>query len=280
MKLLKHLFMIAACSLSCQVFATSYYLSFSDGDTLRISPNALTTPFVSLPVVAEFDNGVADHFRLTVTHSTLLEYNSCFYDNGMNASTYGMHIPYIKSDGSSAVYDATVTTIQNEEVIDLYTRQTILESSTTVYGYWDYNNDGIYEPYGLVKWGPGHYDRMFDIVFRVHGDCTGDSIIIDGLITSTYDARYPTYTINSYQFYRVVHLVMAYMPGDVNGDESVDIDDVTALTDYLMDLSTLNQYQLDAADVDDDGEVTIDDVTYLIDVLLGFNSIEDEPVLE
>lgn len=272
----RFIFLVMACSLSCQVFASGYYLSFSDGDTLRVSPNLLVNRFASLPVVAEFDNGVANHFRLQVTHSTLLSYVECY----TSASTYGVHIPYIKSDGSADVYDAAVTVVEDEEVIDMYTRQTIVESSTTVYGYWDYNNDGIYEPYGLVKWGPGHYDHMFDMVFEVNGDCTGDSIVIDGLITSTYDSRYPTYTINSYQFYRVVHLVMAYMRGDVNGDESVDMNDVSALIDYLSDILTLNQYQLDAADVNGSGEVDINDVSYLIDMLLGFDSMEDEPVSE
>ena len=56
-------------------------------------------------------------------------------------------------------------------------------------------------------------------------------------------------------------------PGDVNHDNNVNIDDVTALIDYLLGLNP------DActicADVDADQEVTISDVTALIDMLLG-----------
>ena len=56
--------------------------------------------------------------------------------------------------------------------------------------------------------------------------------------------------------------------GDVDGNGSVTIDDVTALIDYLLggDSSLVN---LANADCNLDGGVTIDDVTELIDYLLG-----------
>ena len=76
-------------------------------------------------------------------------------------------------------------------------------------------------------------------------------------------------TINSYQFYRVVHLVMAYMRGDVNGDESVDMNDVSALIDYLSDILTLNQYQLDAADVNGSGSVDVGDAIIILRFAMG-----------
>ncbi len=269
MKKLHLLLCAVLCAAFMPVSATGYYLSVSDGDTLRISPNGLySNLLINMAVVAEFDNGVADHFRLEVTHSTNLKFEDTFTGNNITAPNYGINIPYYTSDGMESLYNPTITTLLDEDVIDTYIRQTVYECSTTAYGYWDYNHDGSYEPYGLVKWGPGHYDRLFDIRLEVKGDCTGDSIVIDGLITSTYDTRYPTYTINNYPFHRVVHLVMAYLPGDVNGDESVDIDDVTALISYLDGSSTnLNQYQLDAADVDPNGVINIDDVTTLIDML-------------
>ena len=58
------------------------------------------------------------------------------------------------------------------------------------------------------------------------------------------------------------------MPGDVNGDGSVDISDVTALIDYLLsgDAGSVN---LDNANVNGDGGVDISDVTALIDMLLN-----------
>ena len=57
--------------------------------------------------------------------------------------------------------------------------------------------------------------------------------------------------------------------GDVNHDQSVSIDDVTDLIDYLLgcnfDICTV------CADVDGSGDVSIDDVTALIDMLLGIS---------
>lgn len=56
--------------------------------------------------------------------------------------------------------------------------------------------------------------------------------------------------------------------GDVNGDTSVNISDVTALIDYLL---TGNQahISIDNADCNTDGNVNISDVTALIDFLLN-----------
>jgi len=56
------------------------------------------------------------------------------------------------------------------------------------------------------------------------------------------------------------------VPGDVNNDGFVNIDDVTSLIDLLLRGSTLNN---DNADVDQDGSVNIGDVTALIDMLLS-----------
>ena len=55
--------------------------------------------------------------------------------------------------------------------------------------------------------------------------------------------------------------------GDVDGDGKVNVDDITALIDYLL----TGQGTIDpvAADVDPDGKVNIDDITALIDMLLG-----------
>ena len=64
--------------------------------------------------------------------------------------------------------------------------------------------------------------------------------------------------------------------GDVNGDGTVNISDVTALIDYL--LTRDNETMPDAADVDKNGVVSISDVTALVDCLLTGIWI-DEPVV-
>ena len=55
--------------------------------------------------------------------------------------------------------------------------------------------------------------------------------------------------------------------GDVNGDGSVNISDVTCLIDLLLSNSSTPA----AADVNGDSSVNISDVTYLIDMLLSGN---------
>ena len=60
------------------------------------------------------------------------------------------------------------------------------------------------------------------------------------------------------------------IPGDVDGDGVVNINDVTTLIDYLLSGDATTVF-LAAADVDGDGEVNISDVTALIDYLLSGN---------
>ena len=55
------------------------------------------------------------------------------------------------------------------------------------------------------------------------------------------------------------------IPGDVNGDGSVNISDVTTLIDMLLGNGSTSP----AADVNGDGSVSISDVTTLIDMLLS-----------
>ena len=51
--------------------------------------------------------------------------------------------------------------------------------------------------------------------------------------------------------------------GDVNHDDSVDIDDVTLIRRYLVGLETFDAYALSKADYDHDKDVTVMDVTAL-----------------
>ena len=65
------------------------------------------------------------------------------------------------------------------------------------------------------------------------------------------------------EFERVVAIVE--MPGDVDGDGKVNIDDVTTLINHLLKGSTS---VIDGADVNEDGKINIEDVTTLINKLL------------
>lgn len=68
----------------------------------------------------------------------------------------------------------------------------------------------------------------------------------------------------------IVTLPTTSTPGDINGDGTVSISDITALIDYLLSGDDTN-IQLDNADVDCNGTVSVSDVTALIDKLLSGN---------
>ena len=59
--------------------------------------------------------------------------------------------------------------------------------------------------------------------------------------------------------------------GDVNGDGSITIADVTALVNIILGKDTTGQYNHAAADVNRDNSITIADVTALVNIILGKN---------
>ena len=59
----------------------------------------------------------------------------------------------------------------------------------------------------------------------------------------------------------------AALRGDVNGDGSVSISDVTALIDYLL-TGNASGINMSGADTDQNSSINISDVTVLIDYLL------------
>ena len=62
-----------------------------------------------------------------------------------------------------------------------------------------------------------------------------------------------------------------FIPGDVNLDGKVTIDDATMIQQYLAKLIDFDDAQKKAADANADGEITIDDTTaiqlYLADMI-------------
>ncbi|MBQ1723896.1 MAG: dockerin type I repeat-containing protein, partial [Muribaculaceae bacterium] len=55
------------------------------------------------------------------------------------------------------------------------------------------------------------------------------------------------------------------LKGDVNGDGEVDVRDITALIDVIMNSVTDNP----RADVSEDGEIDVRDITALIDIIMN-----------
>ena len=59
----------------------------------------------------------------------------------------------------------------------------------------------------------------------------------------------------------------------MNGDENINIYDVTTIQRYLVELETFIENQLALADTNGDGEVDIADATYLQMYLAEFDGI-------
>lgn len=59
------------------------------------------------------------------------------------------------------------------------------------------------------------------------------------------------------------------LPGDINGDNLVDVQDVVLVTRHVLNYSTLDENQLQVADVNNDGIVDVRDVTLIMQFTLG-----------
>ena len=60
------------------------------------------------------------------------------------------------------------------------------------------------------------------------------------------------------------YFTLKYLRGDVNGDGEVDVRDITALIDVIM-----NDGVNPRADVNEDGEIDVRDITELIDIIMN-----------
>ena len=245
---MKRLFFLLAMLAAMNAASADNYFTMGENDTLRIKPANLGG-YQEVPVRAHFE-GRLNYWYLTFG-----------YPGGLKAFAInrksGMNVHYLDSIGADKVIQADYTNnLANTTMI----------SYISVIGFWDYNGSGNYAPYGKVKWEAGDYDPMFSILFEVSDTLTCGTISIDGYLTSSDDARGGT--VVNYSFYKCIDVIVGYKRGDVDGDGSIDIDDVSAIVNYLLTDEGLDQYQLEAADFNQDGFVTIDDVTALTNYLL------------
>ena len=230
----------------------SNYFTFGVNDTLRVRPSLLGGS-VDVPVRAHFD-GRLDYWHLKFSFSDSLSCNPYAIYRGN-----GMDVPYFNSSGTEMVYEAQLNSYSDVDTLFTY-------SMITETGYWDYDNSGHYAPYGTVKWEAGDYNCMFTIRLTLKSSLPNDSVVIRGDMSSGNDAR--NGTVGYVYFIKTIKVVVGYERGDVNGDGIVSALDLTALNDYLLTYSGLDQYQLEAADMNGDGNVTVMDFSLLIDYLL------------
>ena len=228
------------------------YFTLGENDTLWVVPNKVGH-FFDFPVRAHFD-GRLDFWYVSFIVPSEFDYVSM-------APCSGMVIPYVTATGDSALYYAQLT----QNTID----GLAASSYIPIIGYWDYDGNGTFEPYGTVKWEAGDYSEMFEMVFLVASSFTGGTITLSGNVSSGPDDRggtVPNYPPNT--FSRTVTVKVGYRRGDVNGDGHVSMDDLTALVNYLVYNDGLDAYQLEAADMNGNGTVDMNDLTILINYLV------------
>ncbi|MBQ4224280.1 MAG: dockerin type I repeat-containing protein, partial [Prevotella sp.] len=61
--------------------------------------------------------------------------------------------------------------------------------------------------------------------------------------------------------------------GDVNGDGTTNVTDVTLMVDYILGKEVDDSFLFENADITRDGIISVTDVTALTDIILGGNSI-------
>ena len=187
-------------------------------------------------------------------------------------------------------------TVQNE-VYDSYEITVFLKDPTTspnnwprvTYYCWDCNNvqqcgnwpGEVVTDTRMVN-GVKFYYKTFTItgsqyyvnfVFSQGGSTASSHQTVD--VTGVRETSFfeVTTQTNKYQVSDVTDIYLPYLDhqvlvGDVNGDNSVTISDVTTLIDYLLSNGSVT-INAEAADVNSDTNITIADVTALIDILLS-----------
>ena len=179
-----------------------------------------------------------------------------------NPWNYGMpNVPLVLNNQGKAVYECA----------------TIDETDGMTYLFnpiWDIDDTWISGGLGLC-YGVGGYTTTEDgyideFLWGFEGDATPDEITWD--YTAATNGYHLFYGYNNNKLYwlngdKFVIPGGDFVRGDVNGDELVTIDDVTAFIDALLS----DNFDIfgEGADCNEDGEYTIDDVTALIDFLLS-----------
>lgn len=220
------------------------------GDSIRIHPVHLNG-YSQHPVVM-FNEGYCDSWTMGVAYPEGLMVKLV---SGITPLD-GMSIPYHDRYGNKQMC--------NPELNAGAAYRTISSEITTT-GWWDYDENGEWEPYGTVKWAPAAHS-LFEFNFYIDPSFRSGYILMDGRITSGSDQRGPI--LQDVRFLSKTFVWIGYMPGDVSGNEKLNIDDVSALISYLVNGDGLDEFGIAAADANRDGKTTIADVTWVVNSLL------------
>ena len=140
----------------------------------------------------------------------------------------------------------------------------------------DYNpSDGAYEitlnnSYDNIQ-ATLSYDG--EILGTAYGEGNFAIIVVDEDDVSNLDSM--TLTVTGYNTTTYIGTVQignacpGYIPGDLNGSSSVNIQDVVLLINIVLGLNIPDECQLEFADLNQDGNIDILDVVLSVNLILG-----------
>lgn len=94
------------------------------------------------------------------------------------------------------------------------------------------------------------------------GNATPPYLPLAGLVDIGMNPNYPS--CFNYQF-----LEQGWIPGDVNQDGMINVQDVIMIVQHIMDPTSLNSLQIRIADVNRDGWINVVDALYLVNLIMG-----------
>ena len=224
--------------------------SFSDNDSVRIHPNRLDG--YTQQVVTMTTDAYCDSWNIDFGYPSGLTVKLVAGVTPMG----GMTVDYLTATGDMTTYQAVLN------VSAVY--GSISSTTSTAYGFWEYA--GQYIPYGTVKWSPDTRE-MFSMNLYVDPKFRTGDIVMDCVFNSSMDSRGPI--LSNVRCYKVTHVWVGYRKGDLNGDDKVNISDVTMLINAVLTDGELDEFQYPAADYNGDGEVNITDATLIMNHIIN-----------
>ncbi|MBO4871460.1 MAG: C10 family peptidase [Muribaculaceae bacterium] len=139
-----------------------------------------------------------------------------------------------------------------------------------------FNEDVVVQLFRVINYQNGKYSGKVvkDITrtLTINGkDNSSQTFSFNGLMTGEqYWVRLNYYSAGQLTIARdtgVYRIVTGYATGDVNGDGKVDIEDVNAIINIILELKTRSYYKGNA-DVNNDNKVDVEDVNAVINICL------------
>ena len=195
----KFLFTLAALFMVGTAFAANVYVPDTEFTADQIGKQQL------LPLYVELDNEYINGWDFALT-----------YPEGVTAGN---------PKKNTAVLNQMIPNADGDEEIVTPLGDCLANSIVQAYGtagYWDPDDDGVFESYGAVKIGPDGTFKLYDLRVTPNEGFTGGDIVIDWMVSGGFDARNNQQPIQV-AGQTIVHLTVPAAPQEKEDCESPSI---------------------------------------------------------